>query len=277
MTDTGGNADDDKTDFAAFERAGWARRSPTYDSGFGELTAGVHRALLDAAMIGPGVRLLEVGCGPGRLATAACALGADVVASDAAESMVSAAGALGLLVVCAALPDLAFCEGAFDAVVGAFVVNHVADPQAAVSELARVTRNGGAIALSCWDTTERNRAQGIFLDALGALKAPRPISAPTGSPFAEYANAEGFAALLRRSGLRNVRVDEVTWTHRVDPERWWRDVLSGTVLTSALIEEQSSEMLRRIRGAYDEFAGQYLASENVVELPAAALVAVGVA
>jgi SAM-dependent methyltransferase len=199
------------------------------------------------------------------------------MASDAAESMVSAASAPGLLVVCAALPDLAFCEGAFDAVVGAFVVNHVADPREAVAELARVTRTGGTIALSCWDTAERNRAQGIILDALGAAKAPRPIRAPAGSPFAEYATAEGFAALLRQSGLRNVRVDEVTWTHRVDPERWWRDVLTGTVLTSALIEEQSADMLSRVRGAYDKFAGRYLAGENMVELPAAALVAVGVA
>jgi 2-polyprenyl-3-methyl-5-hydroxy-6-metoxy-1,4-benzoquinol methylase len=156
MTDSGGNADDDKTNFAAFERAGWARRSPTYDSGFGALTAGVHRALLDAAMIGPGVRLLEVGCGPERLAAAVCGLGADVVASDAAETMVSAASAPGFLAVCAALPHLAFCEGAFDAVVGASVVNHVADPRAAVAELARVTRTGGTISLSCWDAGERN-------------------------------------------------------------------------------------------------------------------------
>jgi hypothetical protein len=54
-------------------------------------------------------------------------------------------------------------------------------------------------------------------------------------------------------------------------------VLTGTVLTSALTEEQFLDMLSRIRGACDEFVGHYLAGEKMVELPAAALIAVGIA
>ncbi len=262
---------------AAFERREWARRAATYGGGFGRLAAGAHGALLDAAAVGTGTHLLEVGCGTGQLAKEATTRGADVVASDAVEGMtVRARGAAPRLrVVCAALPDLPFGDAAFDAVVGAFVINHVLHPGDAVAELVRVTRGGGAVALCCWDTDERNRAQGVLLDALASADASRPAGLPASSPFAPYATEEGLSALLRNAGLGNVRVDNVTWTHRVDPDQWWRDVLNGTVLTSAIIEGQPADTLRRVRLAYDRIARQYLAADHFLRLPAAALLATG--
>jgi SAM-dependent methyltransferase len=263
--------------FAALERSGWARRATTYDGGFGRLAAGAHRALLDAAMVQMGTHLLEVGCGTGQLANEATTRGAEVVASDAVEGMTALAGGAvpSLRVMCAALPDLPFRDAVFDAAVGAFVINHVLHPGDAVAELARVTRSGGAVALSCWDTDRRNRAQGVFRDALASAKASRPAAVPARSPFTPYATEDGLAALLRHAGLGNVRVDHVTWTHRVDPDQWWRDVLSGTVLTSAMIGGQPADTFRRVRTAYDGIVSQYLAADRFLRLPAAALVAVG--
>ncbi|GAA0698225.1 class I SAM-dependent methyltransferase [Kitasatospora atroaurantiaca] len=260
------------TDFAEFERSGWARRSGTYDDGFGAMTAGLHETLLDAAGVAAGTRMLEVGCGSGRLAALALARGAEVVATDAVEQMVAvAAEALpGAKVLCAALPGLPFAEGEFDAAVGAFVINHVPDPQAAARDLQRVVRPGGRVVLSCWDTLARNRAQGVFFDAAAAAGATPPADLPGTSPFAAYAAPEAFAGLLRDAGLVDVQVSRVGWTHAVDPDRWWRDVLAGTVLTSSLIEGQDDRTVRRIRAAYDRLVAQYDGA-----LPVAALVATG--
>ncbi|MDH6579849.1 methyltransferase domain-containing protein [Kitasatospora sp. MAP5-34] len=265
------------TDFAEFERSGWARRSGTYDGGFGAMTAGLHEALLDAAGVARGTRLLEVGCGSGRLAAAALARRAEVVATDGVREMVAvAARALpGARVLHAELPGLPFADGEFDAAVGAFVINHVPDPAAAVRELAQVVRPGGRVVLSCWDTLARNRAQGVFFDAVAAAGATPPADLPGTSPFARHATPSDFAALLAEAGLTDVRVEQVGWTHRVDPGQWWRDVLAGTVLTSSLIEGQDAGTVARIRAAYDGLVAAYAAGDGSVALPVAALLAVG--
>jgi len=260
-------------EFAEFEQRGWARRSGTYDSGFGAMTAGLHGGLLDAAGVRAGTRTLEVGCGTGRLAALALARRARVVATDAAREMVKEAAAVlpGAEVREAALPGLPFSDGEFEAAVGAFVINHVPDPPGAAADLQRVLAPGGRVALSCWDTLERNRAQGLFFDAVAEAGAARPADLPSSSPFAAYASDEGLAGLLTAAGFADVRVERVTWTHRVDPEQWWQDVLAGTVLTSSLIEGQPPETVERIHAAYRRLAARYPDG-----LPVAALLATGI-
>jgi len=255
-----------------FERAGWARRSDTYDSGFGALAAGAHPALLDAAVPCGGLRVLEVGCGTGRMTAAARARGAQVVATDAVHQMVARAGEV-TPGVCAALPDLPFAEGCFDAAVGAFVINHVGDPPAALRELRRVLRRGGRVALSCWDADERNRALGVFSDAIAEAGATDSGGLFGVAPF--RGTPEAFAGLLGDAGFRDVRVEQVCWTHRVTAERWWHDVLGGTVRTAGLIEAQDSATTRRIRGAYDRGVAVHRTADGLVALPAAALLATG--
>ncbi|WP_441250159.1 methyltransferase domain-containing protein [Kitasatospora sp. McL0602] len=264
------------TDFAEFERSGWARRSGTYDDGFGAMTARLHERLLDAAGVTRGTRVLEVGCGTGRLGAAALARGAVVTATDAVQQMVEvAAEALpGARVLRAELPGLPFGVGEFDAVVGAFVINHVPDPAAAVAELCEAVRPGGRVVLSCWDTLAGNRAQGVFFDAVRAVGVTPPADLPGSSPFARYAAPADFAALLEEAGLREVQVEPVGWTHRVDPARWWQDVLGGTVLTSSLIEGQDAPTVEKIRAAYDDLVGTYRDGDEVA-LPVAALLALG--
>ncbi|MGW4647387.1 class I SAM-dependent methyltransferase [Kitasatospora sp. NPDC004289] len=262
-------------DFQEFERGGWARRSGTYDGGFGAMTAGLHARLLAEAAVGAGTRVLEVGCGTGRLGLAAAALGAEVTATDAVEEMVAEAARVLPRAVTASLPGLPFADREFEAAVGAFVINHVPDPVAAVRDLARVVAPGGRIALSCWDSLAANRAQGLFFDAFAEAGATRPAGLPGDAPFAPYAAPEAFAELLRSAGLTEVAVHRVGWTHRVDPGQWWKDVLEGTVLTSSLIEGQPPETAARIERAYLRLAARYAAGDDTVELPVAALLAVG--
>ncbi|GAA1944824.1 methyltransferase domain-containing protein [Kitasatospora viridis] len=264
--------------FAEFERSGWARRSRTYDEGFGAMTAALHPALLDAAGVGPGVRMLEVGCGSGRLSALALSRGAEVVATDAVAQMVDvAAEALpAAKVLRAELPGLPFGDAGFDAAVGAFVINHVPDPPAAARDLARVVRPGGRVLLSCWAALADNRAQGLFFDAVAEAGAAPPAHLPGSSPFARHADPEAFTALLTDAGLTDVRVTRADWPHHVDPARWWQDVLAGTVLTSAVLEGQDAATLTRIRAAYDRLVTRYATPEGLVALPVAALVATGV-
>ena len=81
-------------DFDAYERRLWAGRAAAYERGFARLTAHTAGALLDAAGVEAGTRVLDVGTGPGVVAGTAAgtaaARRAQVTAVDAEPSMAEA-------------------------------------------------------------------------------------------------------------------------------------------------------------------------------------------
>ena len=60
----------DGTRFDEYERAMWAGRADTYANSFAKLCAYTVPRLLDAAGVGDGTELLDVGTGPGTVAAA---------------------------------------------------------------------------------------------------------------------------------------------------------------------------------------------------------------
>ncbi|HEY5987594.1 MAG TPA: class I SAM-dependent methyltransferase [Streptosporangiaceae bacterium] len=140
--------------------------------------------LLDAAKVAAGLRVLDVGTGPGHVAIAVARRGARVVAVDASPDMVALAGRLHpeLDVREAVLPDLPFPDGEFDTVVGNFVVNHLGDPPAGITELRRVLACGGWLALSCWERRPM-RATAIFDEAVAEAGVAIPEGLPASSMF----------------------------------------------------------------------------------------------
>src|ERR687898_481604 len=77
--------------FNAFEAEGWESKSEAYGTYTGRITARLVEPLLDAAGVGPGVRVLDVATGPGYAAGVAAARGARVTGVDIAEGMVAIA------------------------------------------------------------------------------------------------------------------------------------------------------------------------------------------
>lgn len=266
----------DGTFFDAFERSAWRGRAPAYDRGIARLTARTAEPLLDRAGVGAGTRLLDIGCGPGPVTGAALARGALVTSADAEESMakLTAARHPEARVHVAVLPELPFADQTFGAVVGNFVINHTGDPAAAVGELCRVLRPGGALALTCWRHPGA-RPTGVFGEAVQAAGVPWPADVPQETPFAAYAEPEPFAGLLSAAGLEAVRTETLAWDHHVDPDAWWDAVLSGTITNAAVINRQPPDVRARIRAEYDRILAGYATGDGRAALPARALLAHG--
>lgn len=264
-------------DFDLYERELWAGRAPAYERGFGRLTRYTVGPLLDAAGVTGGTRFLDVGTGPGFVSLEAVRRGAEVSAMDAEESMAETArrNVPGLDVRVAVLPEVPFPDGSFDAVAGNYVINHVADPGAAITALRRVLRPGGRLALSCW-VMPGSGALAIVREAIEQAGVAWPEDIPE-SPFMRYGEAAAFRRLVAEAGLTEVAVEEVTWEHAVDPEEWWRAVALSRVGTAGVIvARQDADTVALIKDAYDTIIADYGVDGGQVSLPAHALLASGV-
>ncbi len=134
----------------------------------------------DLLGLAAGDRLLDLGCGGGRHAFEAARRGARVVALDTDLADLADVGAVfaamaeeAPLVAATTGADalrLPFPDGAFDRVVAAEVLEHIGPDGDALTELARVLRPGGTIAVTvpawlservCWALSEDYHAPAV--------------------------------------------------------------------------------------------------------------------
>lgn len=103
------------------------------------------------ARIGPGDRVLEVGCGLGRYTLLLAEMGVAVEGLDLSPSLLDQLGASpGAAHIPLHAHDLVDCppemHGTFDAVIGFFVLHHVHDLDACMRTAASLVRPGGRVA-----------------------------------------------------------------------------------------------------------------------------------
>lgn len=263
--------------FDAFEASGWEERAAAYHRFFSPVTARVADALLDAAGVTAGTRLVDVGCGPGTVAAAGAARGATVVGIDVANEMVELARRShpGLEFRVGDAHRLPLGDASFDAATGNLVLLHLGRPEEAAGELRRVLVPGGRVALSVWDAPEHGRLPGMFADAVARAGASAPPDVPPGPPFFRFSDDAEFAGLLVGAGFADVAVRTVSFVHHVPTaDELWHGVLEGTVRTRATVLGQPPDVQARIRRAFDELAAEHADGEGVA-VPVAVKVASG--
>ena len=135
------------------QQATWA--SGDY-SAVATLIVPVAERLVDLADLRAGSRVLDVATGSANAAIAAARMQADVIGIDYVEALLergrerAAAEGLGIDLRAGDAEELPFPDSSFDAVLSVFGSMFAPNHDQTASEIARVTRPGGTIALASW-------------------------------------------------------------------------------------------------------------------------------
>jgi len=154
-----------------------------YDLFMGRYSNVLAAPFVSAAGVTEGMRVLDVGCGPGALTRELVRrLGADsVTAIDPSPPFVEAciASCPGVSVQLGDAQAIPFPDASFDAALAQLVLHFVPDPVRAGTEFYRVVRPEGVAAACVWDFAEEMEMLRYFWDAALAIDASAPDEART--------------------------------------------------------------------------------------------------
>jgi SAM-dependent methyltransferase len=198
-----------------------------YDRFMGRYSIPLAQRFADFAGVASGVRVLDVGCGPGALTRELVTrLGADAVSAvDPSESFVVAATERlpGVNVQRAAAEQLPFEDGRFDAALAQLVVHFMSDPVAGLREMGRVTRPGGIVAACVWDHAGDRGPLSPLWDAArdldSSVEDESLLAGARHGHLDELIEAAGLYEI--RAGVLQVDVQHPTF------EEWWEPFTLG--------------------------------------------------
>jgi SAM-dependent methyltransferase len=221
-----------------------------YDRHVGRYTPQLSKALIAAAGVEPGDRVLDVGCGPGGLAHAlARRVGAENVAAvDPSRAFVAACRARvpGADVREGSAEALPFGDESFDVVLSQLVVNFMRDADAGAVELRRAARAGGVVASCVWDYAGGMTMLRAFWDGALDLDPDAPDEGRTMRNCSE----DELAGLWRRAGLRDVDTGALVVEASYDDfDDYWAPFPTGLAPSGAYCASLGPERQEALRAA----------------------------
>jgi len=204
----------------------------------------------------PGIRWLDIGCGTGALSQSILQLTEPnlVKGIDLSENFIQycrekVAGQNASFDVGDALA-LPVETGSFDAAVSGLVLNFLPQSERALSEMKRVVRPGGMIAVYVWDYAGKMQLLRHFWNAAVALD-PTAYDLDEGRRFSNC-KPDLLKEQFNKAGLGNVKVAPIdVWTEFKNFEDYWRPFLGGQgpapSYTASLDAKQRAALRDRIQ------------------------------
>jgi SAM-dependent methyltransferase len=217
----------------------------------------LYEAILAAVSVGPGTRMLDVGCGSGLLCELAEGLGAEVYGIDVTPELLALArervpGAdLREGDMCA----LPFPDTGFDLVTGVNSFQFAPDPALAFAEAARVLKTGGRLVAAAFAEPERNEGTVVQV----AMKSLVTQVQPGGDGYAPYALSaqDGLRTALGDAGLDVTEVNElkVSWRY-ADRDAALRALLASAGGARAVRAVGRERVIEALIAAIGQFTGE---------------------
>ena len=239
-----------------------------YTHGYGEPVLASHSSrtvenslAYGMAHLHPGMTVLDLGCGPGTITTGIARLVAPgrVIAVDLEASVLEMARdnarAQGVDNIDFRVMDgygLALEDDSIDFAHAHQVLQHVSDPVAILTEMVRVTKPGGIIAVR--DSDYSSFAWYPRLPELDRWMALYQATARRngGEPDA----GRYLLSWAHRAGLTDVTSSSSTWTYPAgEPARWWGAMWADRTLKTDL----ATQIIERDLATYDELERIYRA------------------
>lgn len=262
--------------FKDFEHDGWEKCVSAYDRHFGPLTQQVIPSLLAEAGAQPSVRLLDVACGPGYVASQAFELGCAVSALDISEGMIAKAKAryASIDFVVGDAEALPFPDRSFDAVTMNFGILHLARPEHAAHEAWRVLKPGGRFAFTVWSAPDQSIAFQIVLRAI-ERHGSTAVQLPQGPPFFKYTSNDEGRGLLTGAGFSRTKASlcQMSWS-LPSVDALFEAFYEGTARTGGSLRAQPEENRRQIKSAVDAATEPYR-KNGTLQVPMSAWIYVG--
>lgn len=233
--------------------SGWEKWDPFFDRQMGCLN---HRIIADARLR-PGMKVLDLGSGtgyPALLAAQTVGPTGTVIGIDLAEKMLAIAGRkaarLGLTNISFHAGDvtvLPFEANSFDAITSRFCLMFLPDIPMAASEISRVLKPGGWVAVAVWAAPEKNPSIALSMAAIKTL-IDLPPPTPTAPGIFRLATPDELANLLEQTGLVNTVDQEFLseWSYDSEEEHF-RSLMELAAPIQNMMAMLSSDQLQQVK------------------------------
>ncbi len=204
--------------------------------------------VLEAANVQSGDSVLDVACGTGVLArTAVDIIGPNgsVVGVDINEGMLAVARQKAPDITWKVAPAeaLPFETGIFDCVVSQFGLMFFENQIEAITEMSRVLRPGGTMAVAVWDSLVATPGYAVVAEVLDKMfgpKAAQSIQAPY-----SLGDTEKLTSLFAEAGMDDITIHTVTGQARfASIEAWIYTDIKGWTL-AGVIDDAGYERLKQ--------------------------------
>jgi SAM-dependent methyltransferase len=230
--------------------------------------------LLDAAGVGPGQRVLDVGCGTGIVAEAAAGRVGPTGRVDAVDPngpMLAVARSRPAAVTWhqGVAEKLPFEIDEFDRVVSAFALMFFTDPAGGLAEMSRVLAPDGVAAVATWCAASESPGYAALIDLVGRIVGPEGAAA-LAAPFS-------LGTPTSLGDLLSLSFDDVQVTPHSGVARfasipaWLETEVRGWTLADMIDDDTFA---RLVSAAEDELAA-FADETGRVEFPTPALIATG--